>query len=72
MTNDAIIIAVDLGGTLVRAAAYTANAEQLARAQRPTPAGGTGDEVLQAIVDTVREVWVGQGRAIGVGAPGRF
>lgn len=68
--QDSIYIAVDLGGTLVRAAAFEASGLRLVRAQRRTPVAGDARAMLAAITDTVREVWVGKPLAVGVGAPG--
>ena len=64
-------IAVDLGGTRIRAARYTQDAVQLARVEQPTPASDS-QAVVQALVEAVRLVRVGAGdvAAVGVGAPG--
>lgn len=65
-------IAVDLGGTNIRAAQYTPQGELIARAKRPTLFGG-GGEVLERLVSTVQEVMPANGsavKAIGIGAPG--
>ncbi len=64
-------IAVDLGGTRIRAARYTEGAVQLARLERPTPATDS-EAVVAALTAAIQEVR-GRGRrvaAVAIGAPG--
>lgn len=65
-------IAVDLGGTQIRAGRYTEDGELEARVAKPTKAKRGPEAVLACVQDTVREVWPEQGgvAAIGLGAPG--
>ncbi|MBM4422866.1 MAG: ROK family protein [Chloroflexi bacterium] len=63
-------IAVDVGGTNIRAARYTPDGQLLARAHYDTPthSGAAMERIIAAITDVMpdpREV-----RAIGIGAPG--
>ena len=65
-------IAVDLGGTNIRAARGTAAGHILARASHRTPAIDGEAAVIQRIIQAIREVWPddGSARAIGISAPG--
>ena len=65
-------IAVDLGGTQIRAARYTGEGELEARVARSTKSKRGPDAVLERVKETIRRVWPEQGgvAAIGVGAPG--
>jgi len=65
-------IAVDLGGTNIRAARGTADGRILARASHRTLAAEGEAAVIQRIVQAIREVWPedGNARAIGISAPG--
>ena len=65
-------IAVDLGGTNIRAARGTAEGHILARASHRTPAIDGEAAVIQRIIQAIREVWPedGNARAIGISAPG--
>ena len=65
-----IFVTVDLGGTLIRAAAYTRAGEQVARIEKTTPAAGDSILLLAAIKDAIREVWQENVLAVGIGAPG--
>jgi len=65
-------IAVDFGGTNIRAARYTEDGALLARAQHPTLAAGGGEAVVERILATIHEVLpaAGEVMAVGVAAPG--
>jgi len=65
-------IAVDLGGTQIRAARYTADGVQEARVAMPTGAQDGLEAVMRRIQNTVRQVWPlgGAVAGIGIGAPG--
>ena len=65
-------IAVDLGGTNIRAVRGTAAGHILARASHRTQAIDGEAAVMQRIIQAVREVWPedGSARAIGISAPG--
>ncbi len=65
-------IAVDLGGTQIRAARYTVDGIQEARVAMATGAEDGMEAVLRRIQSAVRQVWPLEGdvAAIGLGAPG--
>jgi glucokinase len=65
-------IAVDLGGTNIRAARGAADGRILARASHRTLAVEGEAAVIQRIIQAIREVWPedGSARAIGISAPG--
>ena len=71
-------IAVDLGGTNIRAARYTPSGVLLARAKRPTQPPGTDEPLLVRVAATIAEVLPGETdkvngvlvKAISIGAPG--
>ncbi|MBI3240996.1 MAG: ROK family protein [Chloroflexi bacterium] len=71
-------IAVDLGGTNIRAARYTPSGVLLARAKRPTHAPDSDETLLDRVVATITEVLPGEAdqangvvvKAISIGAPG--
>lgn len=65
-------IAVDLGGTQVRAARYTAEGTQCARVAMPTAAQEGQAAVMERINTAIRKVWPADEKiaAIGIGAPG--
>jgi glucokinase len=66
-------VAVDVGGTNIRAACLTSDGEWIARAQRPTPDHADDDAVFGQLYQTVAEVLPGSVdgvKAIGVCAPG--
>jgi glucokinase len=66
-----IYIAIDLGGTRVRAARCRADGAIEARAEQFTRGEEGREPVLSRIVETARQVWPGASPvAIGVGAPG--
>lgn len=60
-------IAVDLGGTQLRAALVAPDGTLVARVARPTPAGAGPEAVLTRIAETVGEVAAGAGDIAGVG-----
>ncbi len=69
MTTDAL--AIDIGGTKIRAAVVSATGQVLSRAEGPTPARAHGDVVVAALAELAE--LARQGRpvsAIGVCAPG--
>jgi len=65
-------IAVDLGGTQIRAARYSADLQMEARVALSTQARSGLDHVLARISHAIRQVWPSEGVevAIGIGAPG--
>jgi glucokinase len=65
-------IAVDLGGTQIRAARYTSDGVQEARVAMPTEAEDGLSPVLRRIQAAIRQVWPLDGTiaGIGIGAPG--
>ncbi len=71
-------IAVDLGGTNIRAARYTPSGVLLARAKRPTQPPETDEPLLERVLATIQEVMPGEAdqangfevKAISIGAPG--
>ena len=64
------LLAVDVGGTKMAAGIVTARGELIARAARPTPAHGGGEEVLAALLEVIGEVRRGDEVACGVGCGG--
>lgn len=75
MTNaeDQTYIAVDFGGTNIRAARFTPNGRLLARARNPTMAETGTEAIFDRITDTVLEVMPATAdsvRAVGIGSPG--
>ncbi len=71
-----LVAALDIGGTKTAAALVDAGGRLLARARRPTPAGGTGEEVMAAVTGVLRELaaadpagWARAG-ALGIGSAG--
>ncbi len=66
------LIAVDLGGTQIRAARYLAGGMQELRVALPTGAEDGPEAVLQRIRSAIQQVWPQNERvaAIGIGAPG--
>lgn len=68
------ILAVDLGGTQIRAALCDANGQIFRRVARATEAGDGFDAVLDRIYQAMSEAMEGIGRSeidgIGIGAPG--
>lgn len=65
-------IAVDLGGTQIRAARYTSSEEMEERIALETRAEEGFDAVFARVRDAIRDVWPVQGDviAVGLGAPG--
>jgi len=68
----ACFLAVDFGGTQIRAARYGADLSRQARVALPTPTRGGLDGVLERIKAAVGQVWPPDGEvaALGVAAPG--
>jgi len=66
------LIAVDLGGTQIRAARYLAGGMQELRVALPTGAEDGPEAVLQRIRSAIQQVWPKNERVagIGIGAPG--
>ncbi|HXF70971.1 MAG TPA: ROK family protein [Thermoflexus sp.] len=67
-----VYIAVDLGGTNIRAARCAEDGQILARAQIPTRPEEGVEAVIARIIGAIEAVWTGEEpvEAIGVGAPG--
>lgn len=68
-----VVVAVDLGGTLVRTAVFDLRARMLIRTSAPTPRVGTPAAVVASVVAAVRRAAVDAGRqvaAVGVSALG--
>lgn len=67
-----VYIAVDLGGTKIRAARYDEEGRILARAQGPTRPEEGVEAVIARIIEAIEAVWAREEpvEAIGVGAPG--
>jgi glucokinase len=65
-------IAVDMGGTNIRAARFAPNGQLLQRARHPTPKDAGGEVVLEQIAGAIREVLPTDDgvKAIGISAPG--
>ncbi len=65
-------VAVDLGGTQIRAARYTADGVQEARVAMATGASDGVEFVMRRVKSAVRQVWPMDEKvsAIGIGAPG--
>lgn len=66
-------VAVDVGGTNIRAARYTPDGELVARSRRPTPSREGQEAVFGQLYQAVAEVMPAGGnsvRAIGICAPG--
>jgi glucokinase len=66
-------IAVDLGGTNIRAAHYKSNGELIARAKRSTHAKDGNEIVLDRVIEMIREVMppiASEAKVIAIGAPG--
>ncbi|MGW5359124.1 ROK family protein [Actinopolymorpha pittospori] len=67
------VLGVDVGGTLIKAAAVAADGEVLARLERPTPPARDPDTVLSAVgsvVETLRAQVPDRVEALGVAVPG--
>jgi glucokinase len=69
-------VAVDVGGTNIRAARYTPEGEVIDRARRPTISGNGREAILDRILAAIHDVMPADGangddiHAIGVGVPG--
>ncbi|MEK6572860.1 MAG: ROK family protein [Chloroflexota bacterium] len=65
-------IAIDIGGTNIRAARYTPGGELLARTRYPTPTHEGNGAVMERLIAAVNDVMppTPDVKAIGVGAPG--
>ncbi len=55
-TNGGIAIALDIGGTAIKAIAIGRDGELLALERQPTPSGRPPDEVADLIVETIRRL----------------
>lgn len=68
------VLAVDLGGTQIRAALCDPQGQILRRIARPTQAAEGPDPVIKRVIDTITEAMAGtpadQIGGIGIGAPG--
>lgn len=65
------VLAIDIGGTRIRAALVSDAGKVLTRAEAETPARGHGDQVVQVIARTAAQARQGQEvAAVGVCAPG--
>lgn len=66
------MIAVDLGGTQIRAARFSEDYDMEARISLATCAQEGFEPVFERVLDAVRQVWPDQGEvvAVGVGVPG--
>ncbi len=67
-----VYLTVDLGGTRIRAARYSADATSEARTEQFTQAEDGAEAVIHRIAESLREVWPEQGKPdlISIGAPG--
>ncbi len=72
MSNGGAILAVDLGGTRIRAARLSSKLHLEARAETPTQVETGPDSIVERMVDLIREVWPADKRVayVGVAAPG--
>ncbi|QPP09987.1 ROK family protein [Streptomyces bathyalis] len=69
-----LVAALDIGGTKIAGALVDGGGELLVRAQRPTPPGGTGEQVMAAVGEVLVELaasplWAAA-RAVGIGSAG--
>ena len=65
------VIGIDLGGTAIKLARFTAEGELLAQLERPTPQPAMPGAVTMALCDAVAELDPGREAAwVGVGLPG--
>ncbi|MSO87101.1 MAG: ROK family protein [Acidimicrobiia bacterium] len=64
------VLALDVGGTKVAAGLVDSAGRLLARASRPTPPEGTGEEVFAALLAVAAAVRQGDEVAVGVGSGG--
>lgn len=72
MTDQGVMIGVDLGGTRIRAARLTSQLTLEARAEIPTRVQDGAETIIQRMIGLIREVWPEHNRVaqIGVAAPG--
>ena len=64
------VLAVDIGGTKLAAGVVDEAGRILRRAQQPTPAHGSGDELFDALIGVITSVRSGDEVACGVGTGG--
>lgn len=69
-----LVAALDIGGTKIAGALVDSGGALLVRAQRPTPPGGTADQVMTAVGEVLAELaaaplWP-KVRAVGIGSAG--
>ncbi|WP_314173529.1 ROK family protein [Streptomyces winkii] len=69
-----LVAALDIGGTKIAGALVDSGGELLVRAQRPTPPGGDGEQVMSALYEVVDELtesplWP-DARTVGIGSAG--
>lgn len=69
-----LVAALDIGGTKIAGALVDGDGTLLVRAQRPTPARESGEQVMEAVTDVLAELtasprW-GQASAVGIGSAG--
>ena len=65
------MVAVDLGGTSIKAALVTSDGTIQKRAAVPTEASAGRQRVLDLLINAVEQVLVPEARAIGLGSPGQ-
>ncbi|MGW4169618.1 ROK family protein, partial [Streptomyces chartreusis] len=70
MTRPAHVVAVDLGGTTIKAARYDAHGIAEATLRLPTPSAQGQDAVVAAVVQTATALTRPGVRAVGLCAPG--
>jgi len=64
------VLAIDVGGTSIKAAVITADGQVLRTLLRPTPVATGGQQVVQAILAACAELTDGSVRAVGLVVPG--
>jgi glucokinase len=69
-----LVAALDIGGTKIAGALVDSGGALLVRAQRPTPPGGSGEQVMNAVEEVLAELaaaplWP-RVRAVGIGSAG--
>lgn len=73
-SSPSCIIAVDLGGTQIRAARYAPDRSMEARVALPTEAAEGKESVISRIITAIRQVWPSEARcevlAVALGVPG--
>jgi len=74
LSPSSVVIAVDLGGTQIRAARFTSDHAMAARVALPTEAGAGKDVVVSRIISAIERVWPSDPQdkvlAVALGAPG--